>query len=102
MRFFRLMQMLAIGGALMISFLSWTSLFYPGELVQTRIGSSVLVLIILVYGSRIVEEFVLPSRVSIHIIGVCLLIALVYIYIFIAGMSSFHMTTPIEAKQITS
>jgi len=80
-----LMQMLAIGGALMIGFLSWTSLAYRDELVQTKLGSAIVVLNILVYGLRVVEEFVLSQRISYPIVGVCLLITATYLYIFVAS-----------------
>ncbi len=87
MSFYPLLQMFAVGGAMMVFFLAVTSLFFPVELVTTKIGRSVIVLNLLVYFSRIVEEFVLVPVSQPAIIGACLLPGVLYAYLLLYGMN---------------
>ncbi len=97
-----LTQMLAIGGFLMIAFLAWTSLVHPSDLVQSKSGASILVLNILVYVSRVVEEFVLAPRVSYLIVVLCTIIAVLYVYAFFASKEIRQAAVSPHAKAVVS
>lgn len=79
--FYPLMQMLSIGGTLMIFFLAYTSLFCVGELLQGKLGLAVIVLNILVYLSRALGEVILFPQPKPVIIGLCILLVLMYGYV---------------------
>jgi hypothetical protein len=74
-----LLEMLSIGGTLMIFFLALASLMYPADLLVTRLGRMVVVLAFAVYASRALEEITLTTRFSPLIFGSCLLVAAVYL-----------------------
>jgi hypothetical protein len=78
-----LLQMLSVGGTLMVFFLAYTSLMAPEELTSTRIGGSVIMLNILLYLSRVIGEIVLFPKPGILIIGLCSFISALYIYIYL-------------------
>jgi len=80
-----LLEMLAIGGTLMVLFLSVTSFWYRAELVTTKIGQPIILLNIAVYLSRLLGEFILFPRQNILIIVVCSFLTILYGYIFIVG-----------------
>jgi len=80
-----LLEMLAIGGTLMVLFLSVTSFWYRTELVTTKIGQPIILLNIAVYLSRLLGEFILFPRQNILIIVVCSFLTILYAYIFIVG-----------------
>ena len=83
--FYPLMEMLGIGGMLLIFFLAFTSLFCSAELVKTGVGRSVIVLNILIYLARVLGEVILFPRPSSLVIGPCALLALLYAYIYFWG-----------------
>ena len=66
----------------MIFFLTFTSLAYPQELNASKVGSSVLVLNILIYFSRIIGEYLLFPQPKIFVVLVCLVMVVVYILAF--------------------
>jgi hypothetical protein len=78
------MQMLNVGGILMVAFATVVSLFYTRDLIGTGLGKATMILIALFYASRTVEEVVLAPDFSPLIFGVCLIVAIVYI-LAIAG-----------------
>jgi hypothetical protein len=80
-----LLEMLAVGGTLMILFLTVTSLWYLTELVTVKIGQPIILLNIAVYFTRIIGEFVLFPQQNALIIVVCSIMTILYAYIFIAG-----------------
>jgi hypothetical protein len=73
-----LMQMLNVGGILMVAFATVVSLFYTRDLIGTGLGKATMILIALFYTSRAVEEVVLAPDFSPLIFGVCLIVAIVY------------------------
>jgi hypothetical protein len=80
-----LLEMLAIGGTLMIVFLTVTSLWYLTELVTVKIGQPIILLNIAVYLSRTIGEFILFPQQNVPIIVVCSVMTILYTYIFITG-----------------
>ncbi len=80
-----LLQLFAIGGMIMIFFLAYTSLVHAEELVTTRIGRAVLVLNILIYGSRTLGEIILVPVPNAVILVVCSFLTVLYTLIFIVG-----------------
>lgn len=79
--FYPLMQMLSIVGTLMIFFLAYTSLCCVSELLQGKLGLTVIVLNILVYLSRAIGEMILFPQPKPIIIGLCILLVLMYGYV---------------------
>lgn len=73
-----LMEMLAVGGTLMIAFATWASLCPSKDMLGTRLGTGTIVFIILIYLSRAVEEIVIAPDFSPLIFGACLLMVAVY------------------------
>jgi hypothetical protein len=73
-----LMEMLNAGGTLLILFFAVGSLAFPTDVLTTRLGRSFLVLVVVLYFSRAVEEVLLSPSISFAIIGVCIAIAVVY------------------------
>lgn len=73
-----LMQMLNVGGILMLAFATFTSLFCKGEVLASSLGRATLGLIALFYAARAAEEVVLASHFSPAIFGACLAVALLY------------------------
>ncbi|HTQ30989.1 MAG TPA: hypothetical protein VMI53_07250 [Opitutaceae bacterium] len=92
--FYPLLEMMSIGGTLLIFFLAFTSLFCPAALVETRIGRSVVLLNISVYLARTLGEFILFPKPSGVIIGLCAFLTLLYAYIYFCGRSgsATHLT----------
>ncbi len=81
-----LLQMFSVAGTLTVSFLAYTSLRVPEELISTRVGRSVIVLNILVYLSRAIGEVVLFPKPGILIIGLCSFLSALYMYILLSGV----------------
>jgi len=80
-----LLEMLAIGGTLMVLFLAVTSFWYTKELVTTNIGQPIILLNIAVYLSRVLGEFILFPRQNVLIIVVCTFLTILYSYILVVG-----------------
>jgi len=76
-----LLQALAVGGALLVAFLAYTSLFTSQELVTTKTGTAVIVLNILVYLTRTVEDFILFPKPNLVIVVLCSILTLLYGYV---------------------
>ena len=74
-----LMEMLNVGAILFVFFFAYASFFCRKELLSTALGKAVLVLILLTYLSRAIEEVILPPTFSIVIFAACLLVAGVYL-----------------------
>lgn len=74
-----LLQMLNVGVVLIVSFAAYVSFFHKSELVETRLGKSLLVLIALFYTARAVGEIILSPAFSPVIFGICLIVAGVYL-----------------------
>lgn len=82
-----LMEMLNTGGTLMIAFFAVASFACVEDVLTTRLGKLFLGLVFAVYFSRAVEEVVIATRFSAVILGVCLLIAAVYLVLLIVPMA---------------
>ena len=76
--FYPLMQMLNVGGSLMIFFFAYTSLAYARELLNSKTGRSVIILNILLYLARAIGEVVLFMQPKILIIVICFVISGIY------------------------
>ncbi len=85
MPFYPFLQMLAIGGAMLVLFLAGTSLLSPAELVSTNTGRLIVILNVVVYFSRIVEEFIFVAVPQPVIIGACLIPGALYLYVLLYG-----------------
>jgi hypothetical protein len=73
------LEMLNVGAILFVFFFAYTSFFCGKELLTTALGKAVLVLILLMYVSRAIEEVILSPTFSIVIFATCLLVAGVYL-----------------------
>ena len=74
-----LMEMLNVCAILLILFFAYASFFCRKELLSTALGKAVLVLILLMYLSRAIEEVILSPTFSAIIFVTCLLVAGVYL-----------------------
>lgn len=81
-----LMQMLAVGGCVLIWFLALTSLIFREQLAVTSVGRSILLLNIAVYVSRVLGEIVLFPRPSLLIMILCAALAFLYRWIFFRAL----------------
>jgi hypothetical protein len=91
-----LMQMLNIGGVLIIAFATFVSFFCVRDLLTTGLGKTTLTLIALFYATRATEEIVLATSFSPVIFGICLAVALVYV-LAVAGTLRKPEATPQSA-----
>ncbi len=73
-----LMEMLNVDVALPIFFFAYASFFCKRDLLSTALGKAALVLILLFYLARAVEEMILAPAFSAAIFVACLLVAGVY------------------------
>jgi hypothetical protein len=80
-----LMTMLNVGGVLFIALFAIASLGYTQEMLTTRIGSLVTLFVVLLYGSRALEEIVVSSHFSTVIFTACIIVAVVYIIPLVIG-----------------
>ena len=83
-----LMQMLNVGGVLMIFFLAYTSLAFPAELISSKLGRAIVLLNLLVYNTRIFGEIILSPNPKPVIMLLCLVMVVVYILALIKGKKS--------------
>jgi hypothetical protein len=74
-----LIEMLNVGAILFVFFFAYASFFCRKELLSTALGKAVLVLILLMYLSRAVEEIILSPTFSIVIFATCLLVVGIYL-----------------------
>ncbi len=79
-----LMEMLNVGGTLMIVFFAVASFTCIEDILATRFGKLFLGLVSAVYLSRAIEEIVISPRFSPIIFAVCLLIGVIYLVPLIA------------------
>jgi hypothetical protein len=80
-----LMEMENVGGTLLIFFFAWASLFNGNELINTRLGRSVMISCLLLYWTRAAGEFVFAPKVHPLILVVCLLMGGVYVPLILAS-----------------
>jgi len=80
-----LMEALNLGGVLFIFFFAYVSFFYGKDMLQSRLGRVVLVLIAALYLSRASEEFFL-FRFTPAIFGSCLLVGAIYVALFVISV----------------
>ncbi len=80
-----LMEMLNAGGTLFIFLFAWVSFFNGGDLINTRLGKSVLVCCLLTYWTRAAGEFVFATHVQPVILVLCLLMGALYIPLILAS-----------------
>ncbi|HZP58990.1 MAG TPA: hypothetical protein VFB27_01610 [Opitutaceae bacterium] len=83
--FFPLMEMMSIGGTILIFFLAVTSLFCAKALTETPLGRLVVLLNISIYLARTLGELMLFPKPSSLIVGLCAFLALLYAYIYVEG-----------------
>ncbi|HPG39622.1 MAG TPA: hypothetical protein PLP19_20335 [bacterium] len=74
-----LLLMLAFGGTLMIGFAAYASLFCIQQMLTTRLGKATMILVVLIYSTRALEEIVIAPKFSPLIFSACLVTALVYL-----------------------
>jgi hypothetical protein len=79
-----LLQALNLGGALLIFFLAYASLFQKSDMLSTGLGRATQALAILVYWSRAAEEFVLFSFTPV-IFFPCLIMGGIYVVVLLLG-----------------
>lgn len=77
-----LMEMLNVGGVLIILLFAIASLCYVEEMLATKLGRLLLFFIFLFYGSRAAEEIVISPRFSALIFVVCALLAGLYLALY--------------------
>lgn len=77
-----LLEMLNVGGVLIILLFAVSSLGYAQEILNTKLGRLVLLFIFLFYGSRAAEEIVISPKFSPMIFIVCALLAVLYLVLF--------------------
>ena len=80
-----LMEALNVGGVLFIFFFAYVSFFHGKELLETRLGQVVVLLVAALYLSRAAEEFFL-FRFTAAIFGSCALVAAIYIALFVIAV----------------
>jgi hypothetical protein len=78
-----LLELLNAGGALFLLLFALTPFFCANDLLTTRLGRWVLSFVVLIYGSRAVEELVLVPRFSWAIFTTCCAMALLYLAILL-------------------
>ena len=71
-----LVEMLNVSTALLVFFFAYASFFSRQELLTTALGKTVLVLVLLMYLSRAIEEVVLSPAFSAAIFGACFVVGL--------------------------
>jgi hypothetical protein len=74
-----LLEIFNVGGALFIAFLAYASLCRTTEMLETGLGRSLGVLVVLLYGSRAASEFVFQPKAQPVIVATCLVVAAVYL-----------------------
>jgi hypothetical protein len=78
-----LMEMLNVGGVLIILLFAVSSLCYVEEMLGTKLGRMMLLFVFLFYGSRAAEEIVISPRFSPPIFVVCALLAGLYLVLYL-------------------
>jgi hypothetical protein len=78
-----LMEMLNVGGVLIILLFAISSLCHVEEMLGTKLGRVMLLFVFLFYGSRAVEEIVISPKFSPVIFIVCTLLAALYLFLFL-------------------
>jgi hypothetical protein len=84
-----LMEMLNVGAALMSFFFAYASLFHRNEIIGTRLGYSVVWMMMIVFLSRAVGEIVF-FNFGIFWFGVSILIAAMYAVVLLSIRASAH------------
>lgn len=74
-----LMEMLNVGGLLMILFITVASLSFKREMLSTSLGKLVSLLNIALYWSRAVEEIIISPVTSPIILISCFILGLIYV-----------------------
>ena len=91
-----LMEALSVGGVLFIFFFAFVSFFRQAELLHTRLGRTVLVLIAALFLSRAVEEFVLFTP-NLLIFVSCTVTGLIYLALLLMSLRKLRHE-PVEKK----
>ena len=90
-----LMELLNLSGTLMIGYFALVSFSSQRELLATRLGRMTLGLIIALYGTRALGEWLISPRFSLLIFLMCLLTAALYLAQFlIPGTGGKAATAP--------
>jgi hypothetical protein len=74
-----LLEIFNVGGALFIAFFAYASLLRTKEVLETGLGRSVGVLVILLYAARVASEFVFQPKVQPAVVIACLVVVVVYL-----------------------
>ena len=80
-----LMEALNVGGILFIGFFAYASFFYQKDLLETRLGQLVLLLVAVLYLSRAVEEFFLFKFTPLIFVS-CVLVGAIYVALFVIAV----------------
>lgn len=86
-----IMHMLNVGVIMILAFAACASFFCREELVSTPLGRMTLILIVIFYIVRALEEVILAPDFSAAIFGVCLLVALDYILVMYTAACSWQL-----------
>lgn len=85
-----LMEMLNVGGLLMILFIAVASLFYKKEMLTTSLGKLVSLLNIALYWSRAVEEIIISPVTKPIILISCIVLGLIYLPLLSASKTEIE------------
>ena len=80
-----MLQALNVAGVLLMLFFAVSSFFMQHDLTETKLGRTVLGLVVLVFASRAVEEFFL-FRFNLSIFVSCLVVAVVYAAVLVVSL----------------
>lgn len=88
-----LMLMLNAGGTLFIILFAVASLGYMQEMLTTKLGKLISLFVFLLYASRAVEEVIISPEFSLAIFAVCLVIAAIYLVLWLLPMQKQSIVT---------
>lgn len=88
-----LMLMLNAGGTLFIILFAVASLGYVQEMLTTKLGKLISLFVFLLYASRAVEEVIISPEFSLAIFAVCLVIAAIYLVLWLLPMQKQSIVT---------
>ncbi|HEY5553113.1 MAG TPA: hypothetical protein VIK52_14565 [Opitutaceae bacterium] len=78
-----LLEIFNIGGSLFIGYFAYASLCRTAEMLESGLGRSLSVLVILLYGTRAAAEFVFQPKAQPAIVAACLVVTAVYLAVLL-------------------
>ena len=88
-----LMLMLNAGGTLFIILFAVASLGYVKEMLTSKLGKLISLFVFLLYASRAIEEVIISPEFSLAIFAVCLVIAAIYLVLWLLPMQKQSIVT---------